>query len=419
MVSRLVTAAVAVLCLGGLAAGCGSGPAGAREPRAAASDRNATPASAQSLTSSVTAAPAVSSPVAGPGAAPPELAEVIDLAAPDLGLIGLSTGGQVLGPARLVVSADYGRSFTAVGPDTSPATVVDGVFFLNRRDGWLTVWNVNTTAETLYRTTDGGRDWRAFAAPGHDAAAGSSDTVQFVTRRRGWMLAVQPTAPIENLETTTDGGARWRVVASNRKTPGVGLLPELGDVRFGADNSGWLGGGMFSRALYRSGNGGRSWLRVSIRAPRGALFGLPVSFGQVIIEPVTAGTALLLFRSTDGGARWSQQAVLPDVTSGGCGASPPSVSFPTPDSGWATGVRDDRAIVYRTTDGGVRWTAVSTNWRVSGGCWAPEIQATNAAHAWVMIATGRVYATATGGKTWQQINPALASAARADASVTP
>jgi photosystem II stability/assembly factor-like uncharacterized protein len=415
MGGRLVAVA-AVLCLGASAAGCGSASREVREPPAGAPARSSTAAAAQAAISSATASPAVSSRPAKPSAASSDEVSVIDLAAPGLGLVGLSSGGQVPGSARLLLSTDYGRSFTAIGPATSAATVVDGVFFLNRRDGWLTVWNVNTTAETLYRTTDGGRSWRAFAAPEHDAAAGSSDTVQFVTPTRGWLLAVQPTAPSEILAATSDGGARWRVVARNRaRAPGSGQLPpELGDVRFGPDSSGWLGGGMFSQALFRTGNGGRTWLRVSIKAPRGALFGLPAAVGRILIEPVTAGHELLLYRSTDGGAHWSQHSVLPHVTNGSCGAEPPAVSIPAPGAVWAAGVRANRAVVYRTTDGGLRWTGIGTNWRVPGRCGAPEIQAANADHAWVLIpATGYVYATRTGGRTWQQINSALASAARA------
>jgi hypothetical protein len=108
--------------------------------------------------------------------------------------------------------------------------------------------------------------------------------VQFVTRVRGWLLAVQPTAPIENLEATTDGGSSWQVVASSRQAPGIGLLPELGQVEFGADGSGWLGGGMFSNALYRTGDGGRTWRRARIPAPSGSMFGLPAAYGSTDIE---------------------------------------------------------------------------------------------------------------------------------------
>jgi photosystem II stability/assembly factor-like uncharacterized protein len=187
--------------------------------------------------------------------------------------------------------------------------------------------------------------------------------VQFVTRVRGWLLAVQPTAPIENLEATTDGGSSWQVVASSRQAPGIGLLPELGQVEFGPDGSGWLGGGMFSNALYRTGDGGRTWRRARIPAPSGSMFGLPAAYGSTVIEPVTAGHELLLFRSADGG---------------------------------------------------LRWAAVGTDWRVPGGCASPEIQATNADHAWVLLAaTGHVYATSTGGRTWRQIDAAAAAAALA------
>jgi hypothetical protein len=119
--------------------------------------------------------------------------------------------------------------------------------------GWLpaptTVFNIDTTNETLYRTADGGRSWHAYSAPGHVIAAGSQDTVQFITPTRGWLVNLQPTGPLESLLATTNGGKTWRVVARLQPAGGAGILPELGQVQFEPDGRvGWLGGWIFSRA---------------------------------------------------------------------------------------------------------------------------------------------------------------------------
>jgi photosystem II stability/assembly factor-like uncharacterized protein len=391
-------------CVGVLVAACGSA---ARAPGAG-------PASAPAGGRAGSGAATATRPAANaPAVTSPGWVGVMDLAAPGLGLVALGTGAQAGGSARLASSADYGRSFRTIGPVTAAWTSPDSVFFLGRQDGWFAVFNVSTTAETMYRTTDGGHTWRAFGAPGHVLAAGSQDTVQFITPSYGWLLDVQPTGPLESLYVTTDGGASWRAVASSHPEPGQGVLPELGQVRFGPGLAGWLGGGMFSRSLYRTGNGGRTWQPAEIPAPPGSVFGLPAVFGRTLIEPVTDGRALTLYRSTDGGTHWRKLSALPDATGGGCAAGQVSVSFPTPRSGWAAAVLAARTVVYRTTDGGLSWTRTGTSWPVPpDSCEPPAIQATDAAHAWLLTAGSmRIYATTSGGTAWRRIDSAAMAAA--------
>ncbi|HXW44719.1 MAG TPA: YCF48-related protein [Streptosporangiaceae bacterium] len=361
-------------------------------------------------TAKTAARPAAPGYQAGAGS---ESVDLIDLAAPGLGLIGLGTGAQGTGFARLVVSLDSGRSFTAIGPATAAGTATDDVFFRNRQDGWFIAYNIATTSDALYRTTDGGRSWQPSSVAGHAQAAGSQDTVQFVSATHGWLLSLQPTGPLESLAVTTNGGATWRVVASLHPSAGEGLLPEFGLVQFTAAGTGWLGSGQYSQALYRTADGGRSWQHVSISAPSGSLFGLPTAFGTRLIEPVTIGTSLALYRSIDGGTHWSRISALPDVNAG-CGIGQVSVSLPTPTAGWIATVQGKRTVVYRSIDGGLQWTRLATSWPVPpDSCEAPVIQATDALHAWVFTTgSARIYATSSGGATWSRIDLTAVAAAR-------
>jgi photosystem II stability/assembly factor-like uncharacterized protein len=391
-------------CLSVLAAACGS-------PAKVTGGVRATAPAGRPAASEATAAARLAA--SARAAARTEQVDLIDLAAARLGLVGLGTGGPAAGTARLVASADFGRSFTSIGPSTAAGTISDGVFFLNREDGWFPVYNVNTAAETLYRTRNGGHSWRASGAPGHVGAPGSHDTVQFITPAHGWLLDIEPTGPVESLFVTTDGGAHWRTVARARPGHGPGVLPGLGQIQFGPGGAGWLGGGPFSRALYRTGDGGRTWRRARIPAPSGSEFGLPAVFGRTLIEPVTTGRALTLYRSSDGGTRWRKVSVLPGATGGSCAAGQLSVSFPAPQSGWATAVLARRTVVYRTTDGGLHWAKAGISWPVPpNGCEPPVIQATDAGHAWLLTAGNRqVYATTTGGTAWYRIDTAAIAAA--------
>ncbi len=343
-----------------------------------------------------------------------ETVDVIDLAAADLGLVGLGTVAQGTGSARLVLTTDNGRKFTDIGPKTAVDTSSNDVFFLNREDGWFVVYHISNDADTLYRTTNGGKTWHAYAAPGHVQAAGSADTVQFISPADGWLLWLEPTAPAEMLEITTNGGATWKVVSSLHPARGQGVLPELGEVRFEPNGTGWLGGGPYSQALYRTSDHGRTWKRVSISAPAGAVFGLPSTFGATLIEPVTVGTGLAIYRSTDSGVRWSKVSSLADAgTAGGCGPGGMlTVSIPALKVGWLASVRARRTVVYRTTDSGLHWARTGTGWPVpADSCEAPQLEAVSASQAWVIpVGTDHVYATGNGGVTWRRIDTAAVAA---------
>src|ERR1017187_3700182 len=242
-----------------------------------------------------------------------------------------------------------------------------------------------------------------------------SDIVQFLTPDRGWLVSISATAPAESLYSTTDGGISWHLVASMPLPHGQGTLPELGQVRFGpGGRAGWLGGGICSHALYRTGDGGRTWQQAGIPAPARSWFGLPAASGRTLLEQVSlpSGT-LVLYRSTDGGARWSQASALPGATTApsACGPAVP-VSLPAPQAGWATAVHAARTVVYRTTDGGRHWEKITSSWPVPPGTGTlPVIQATDATHAWLLTAGSmRIYATADGGATWRRIDTAATTA---------
>jgi photosystem II stability/assembly factor-like uncharacterized protein len=402
----LITAAcVSVLLTGcGTAAAAGGGTAAepAQAPVAATTGTTATP-----VTTTAAATPATT----GRAHDQDEYLDRIDLTGPGFGLVALGTGPQGTGRARLVESSDFGRSFTVIGARTAAGTIADDVFFLGREDGWYAVYNLNTSDELVYRTTNGGRSWSAFAAPGHVLAdTGTRDALQFLTPARGWLTDTQDTGPVEALYTTTDGGGRWRLVARTAwGSHGPGVLPTLGQVRFEPGGKvGWLGGGACSNALYRTVDGGRAWQRSGIPAPAGSAFGLPAAFGPTLLESVTLGNGtLVLYRSSDDGSRWSRVSALPHAVAGaaGCYGSTVSVSFPTAQDGWAAAAHGGRTVAYRTTDGGRHWElARGTLPGQSGTSLAPDIQATDANRAWLQTPGDQLYTTVDGGATWRRID---------------
>jgi photosystem II stability/assembly factor-like uncharacterized protein len=140
----------------------------------------------------------------------------------------------------------------------------------------------------------------------------------------------------------------------------------------------------------------------------------PEGSGQTLLEPVILGNGtLVLYRSTDGGTRWSRVSALPGAVTGaaGCGASTVSVSFPSAQDGWAAVAHGSRTVAYRTTDGGRHWEQTGAALSGQAGTEpSPVIQAIDATRAWLLTPGGQLYATVNRGATWRRIDTAAIAA---------
>ena len=118
------------------------------------------------------------------------------------------------------------------------------------------------------------------------------------------------------------------------------------------------------------------------------------SHGWAVGDPASGkhGTAII-YRTTNGGLRWTR--VRLDFH-GGLGA----VSFDNTKDGWAT----SREAVWHTTDGGLHWTAhVMSKHDILHG-----VQARNTRRVWVAGAGDTVLRSVDGGATWQRLHTGLA-----------
>ena len=210
----------------------------------------------------------------------------------------------------------------------------------------------------VLRSTDGGATWerRRQGLPGLTANS----------------VAVDPADP-DNLATAADtglfrsanGGARFvQTRAGYPPAPGFGVL--MGQVQASGPGT-FYAVEFFQARLWKSTDAGLTWRPFS--GPGGQ---------QVILlrtdplEPdtlyalTTAGLALRLHRSTDGGASWTPLAFLP----ANCGLADLAVVRPSASSPavlYAAGARSpsipcspaSQPALFRSSDGGASWTDVS------------------------------------------------------------
>jgi photosystem II stability/assembly factor-like uncharacterized protein len=122
-------------------------------------------------------------------------------------------------------------------------------------------------------TTDGGRTWSQSEIP---QAGGNGvmywGTITFSEDRYGWLMAVngQHDSPAE-LFATTDSGAIWSQIASMDD----GHLPCGGEISFRDPATGWMVGNLggngdsYPNILYRTQDGGCTWLEQDLKLPPG------------------------------------------------------------------------------------------------------------------------------------------------------
>lgn len=345
-----------------------------------------------------------------------------DVVSARVGLVAVTPGPNVAaGTSRLLLSTDRGATFTSIGPQLPAGWNPESVSYLDRQHVWLAAWNLNTEAERIYRTSDGGHAWQFFPAKGHNMAAGSRDTVQFVSPSRGWLVHAEPNGPGQTLFSSHNGGQTWQPVAVLSLTGGRGALPAVGRIEFGPGAAlGWLGGEPFGgRMLYGTHNQGLSWQPAGLPTLANANFGLPSIFGATLLEPVTilpAGPCnngpggLRLYRSVDSGAHWSLISALPDVFANQCaGPTGLSASFPTPNAAWIAALDNGHITLRTTNDQGKHWTVVAPP-SAAPAAMSPTVQAFDANHAWLITPLApaqngdAIWATSDAGQTWQRID---------------
>ncbi len=317
--------------------------------------------------------------------------------------------------SRLLATRDGGATWLDVTPPeclSLPSGVTSlGLrpFFLDEQTAWFTP---STTAmTTLYHTLDGGQTWLTVDLPFERAS------YFFLDSENGFALAdLGAGAGLHYvaLYRTTDGGGSWMKVFAH--APGeTKSLPESGTkngVSFINPNRGFIGGSIPMEDhfyFYVSDTGGAAWSQeTELRLPD-AFSGSFLDTWQPDFFDAVTGILPVRAAGSDGSPLLIYRSEDAGETWTFMGSVPDGqdVDFITGRLGWIAG----EAGLFRTADGGTTWTPAPTP-----GIPVREdflqVDFVDEDHGWVLtyLEDGseifhKLYRTTDGGETWALLQP--------------
>jgi photosystem II stability/assembly factor-like uncharacterized protein len=195
----------------------------------------------------------------------------------------------------------------------------------------------------MYGTSNGGKAWSSQSVPDLSMVDGLACPTASVCVASGYDGA-RISLPTAAIARTTDGGSRWTA----QVVPGASANGVACPTARVCTAAGVAGTGAGRGEILRTANGGATWSRQDL--PPGTPELLSVSCPSVS-DCVAVGFGSASWATTDGGRTWTQQPVPAGV------ADLRNLSCPTVSICEAVGESPgNTAVALRTTDGGAKWS---------------------------------------------------------------
>jgi photosystem II stability/assembly factor-like uncharacterized protein len=245
---------------------------------------------------------------------------------------------------------------------------------------------MGTTGGGVFKTTDGGNTWLPAADKyfggtiGAIAVSASNPDVVYVGT--GEYAVRSNVSHGDGVFRTTDGGKTWTSLglAETQQIARVVVHPTNPDIAY-VGALGHTFGPNHERGVYKTTDGGRNWTQVLFRDDSTGISDLAMdpsnpdvlyaAFWQVERTPwglTSGGKGGGLFKTTDGGAHWTEITGNPGLPRGLWGNVGLAVSPASPKRIWAI-IEADSGGVYRSDDGGDTWTWVNRDHKLRQRAW--------------------------------------------------
>jgi photosystem II stability/assembly factor-like uncharacterized protein len=301
-----------------------------------------------------------------------------------------ATTGCAVGEGGTILRTENGGSSWQAQQSPVVSARLASVDLLDANTGWVVAVSGNTlsgrnTKHFLLHTTDGGATWLE-----KDVASGLNggiSAVRFPDAQHGvatcglysgdaiHISATLTTKLVANLLFSEDGGATWspRLLGDGHTV--------LSSVAFADASHGWVAGWDFTTqrdTMFRTTDGGATWTQLSGLPTLRGISSISSTSPDDLWLSVTDGSFHpVALHSSDGGTSWST-LTPPGLKS--CDA----VSFIDADRGWLAGYATGdpwtpRVRILHTVDGGQTWTAVDLSTSNNGQGLALAHQGTSTA----------------------------------------
>lgn len=220
----------------------------------------------------------------------------------------------------------------------------------------------------VLRSTDGGASWTLFNDGGQfDNGASMGSIAVSPTDANTLYVCVWNSAIAGGVYKSSDGGQSW-----TNTTAGIAGVRTATDVAIDPTNpsviyAGMVGGASTSsaRGVYRSTNGGQTWTPLTTGVLSGANVGSAIRlaiapsdhqtvYASIFDRTITPSPLPRHFKTTNGGAAWTELAALPDP---GEYRNWHMVLSVDPNNSQTVYVNGDHTL-DQSTDGGTTWTTI-------------------------------------------------------------
>lgn len=238
---------------------------------------------------------------------------------------------------------------------------VNNAFYLSKSVVFVTQTEGSNSA--LLKSSDGGKTWMFLSTlPGEEFG------VDFVSASVGYLISrLSDGGPSDAIYTTSDGGKTWAMVFSGSVTALQFVTPQIGFALLQTPSS---TAPNYSAGIYKTSNGGKTWSPVGATIDKYAVNGsfsfTSPSDGWLLVgvQPSAGSENKYLYKTTDGGSRWSvvaQARFSASQVNIINGILPPTgyvtqLQFISPTQGYMALAR---AGIYATDDAGSTWNLMS------------------------------------------------------------